>query len=219
MKSCVKRDAKEPVGVVVKKGGKYDIVEYSEISEQDANAVDPKTGELKFNLGSILIFLLRADKLLELCNNAETLNQLYHKAFKKVAYWDFEKNEIVKPDAPNGYKFELFLHNFLPFCDAGKFGVLKVHREEEFAPVKNAEGTGVDSPDTARNLIYQLNIKYLRDAGAIVEKDNAHVEIDNLLTYEGEGLKDLVEGKKYPPPNYIKLNSKFLNAAFAKETQ
>jgi len=70
MKSCVKRDAKEPVGVVVKKGGKYDIVEYSEISDKDANAVDPKTGELKFGLGSILIFLLRADKLLELCNNA-----------------------------------------------------------------------------------------------------------------------------------------------------
>ena len=35
MKSCVKRDAKEPVGVVVKrcKNGekKYDIIEYSEI--------------------------------------------------------------------------------------------------------------------------------------------------------------------------------------------
>ena len=38
MKSCVKRDAKEPVGVVVKRRdaetgmAKYDIVEYSEIS-------------------------------------------------------------------------------------------------------------------------------------------------------------------------------------------
>lgn len=38
MKSCVKRDAKEPVGVVVKRRNgetgvtKYDIVEYSEIS-------------------------------------------------------------------------------------------------------------------------------------------------------------------------------------------
>jgi UDP-N-acetylglucosamine/UDP-N-acetylgalactosamine diphosphorylase len=38
MKSCVKRDATEPVGVVVKKvekdgSSKYDIVEYSEISQ------------------------------------------------------------------------------------------------------------------------------------------------------------------------------------------
>ena len=98
------------------------------------------------------------------------------------------------------------MHNFLPFCDAGRFGVLKVTREEEFAPVKNAEGTGVDSPDTARELIFKLNVKYLRNAGAIVEKDNAHIEIDNLLTYEGEGLSQHVDGKKYPPPNYIKLN-------------
>jgi UDP-N-acetylglucosamine pyrophosphorylase len=33
MKSCVKRDAKEPVGVVVKKNKKYDIVEYSELMD------------------------------------------------------------------------------------------------------------------------------------------------------------------------------------------
>lgn len=74
MKSCVKRDAKEPVGVVVKKDGKYDVVEYSELSEADANRLDPKTKELKFNLGNILIFVMRADKLLELCNNSTTLN-------------------------------------------------------------------------------------------------------------------------------------------------
>jgi UDP-N-acetylglucosamine pyrophosphorylase len=34
MKSCPKRDAKEPVGVVVKRDGKYDIVEYSELSDE-----------------------------------------------------------------------------------------------------------------------------------------------------------------------------------------
>jgi UDP-N-acetylglucosamine/UDP-N-acetylgalactosamine diphosphorylase len=193
MKSCVKRDAKEPVGVVVKKDGKYDIVEYSELSDADANRLDPKTKELKFNLGNILIFILKADKLLELCNNTQTLNKLYHKAFKKVGYWDFNSMELVKPTEPNAYKFELFIHNFLPFCDAGKFGVMKVIREEEFAPVKNAEGSEVDSPNTARDLMYKLNIKYLRNAGGIVEKDNSQIEIDNLVSYEGEGLKELVE--------------------------
>lgn len=34
MKSCVKRDAKEPVGVIVKKNGKYEVVEYSELSDE-----------------------------------------------------------------------------------------------------------------------------------------------------------------------------------------
>ena len=66
MKSCVKRDAKEPVGVVVKRRNgetgmtKYDIVEYSEISLADAQAVNEETGELKFNLGNILVFILNA---------------------------------------------------------------------------------------------------------------------------------------------------------------
>lgn len=38
MKSCIKRDWKEPVGVVVKKNSKYDIVEYSELTEEQAKA-------------------------------------------------------------------------------------------------------------------------------------------------------------------------------------
>ena len=152
MKSCIKRDAKEPVGVVCKRDGKYDIVEYSEISEKDVNDIDASTGELKFNLGNILIFMLKADMLLELANNTETMNKLYHKAYKKIPYWDDAENKQLKPENPNGYKFELFIHNFVPFCDLGKFGVLKVPREDEFAPVKNAEG--VDSPQSAKELIF-----------------------------------------------------------------
>jgi len=34
LKVCVKCDAAEKVGVVCKKNGKYDIVEYSELSEE-----------------------------------------------------------------------------------------------------------------------------------------------------------------------------------------
>ena len=97
MKSCIKRDAKEPVGVVVKRVsskdgvGKYDIIEYSEISEQDATATVPETGELKYGLGNILSFIMKAEKLLELANNTDTMNSLYHKAFKKIPYWDLQR--------------------------------------------------------------------------------------------------------------------------------
>ena len=75
MKSCVKRDAKEPVGVLVKRAGnKYDIIEYSEFSEADASAINPETGELKYNLGNILVFILKSEKLLELASNIDTMN-------------------------------------------------------------------------------------------------------------------------------------------------
>lgn len=84
--------------------------------------------------------MLSSKKILQLCKDTSSLNKLYHKAFKKIEYWDQSENKVLKPQSENGYKFELFLHNFLPFCDTGKFGAIKVNRLDEFAPVKNADG-------------------------------------------------------------------------------
>ena len=65
LKCCTKRDPSEKVGVVCKNNGKYDIVEYSELSpEQASRRVDDS---LYFDLGSILIFMLSTKKLLNLC--------------------------------------------------------------------------------------------------------------------------------------------------------
>ena len=51
-------------------------------------------------------------------------------------------------DKPNAYKFEAFLFDAFESLDDMK--ILRVKREECFAPIKNAEG--VDSPETARAL-------------------------------------------------------------------
>jgi UDP-N-acetylglucosamine pyrophosphorylase len=71
----------------------------------------------------------------------------YHIALKKAKYMDKDGN-IVVPTEPNAYKFEAFL--FDAFESLDDLAILRVKREEEFAPVKNAEG--VDSPETARKL-------------------------------------------------------------------
>jgi UDP-N-acetylglucosamine/UDP-N-acetylgalactosamine diphosphorylase len=152
LKVCEKRYTGEKVGVVCKKNNNYDIVEYSELSQEEANRLD-EDGSIYFNLGSILIFMLSSKKLLKLCQDTASLNKLYHKAFKKIEYWNGQNT--VKPEVENGYKFELFLHNFLPFCDQGKFGALKVSREDEFAPVKNKDGEATDTPTTARELMME----------------------------------------------------------------
>jgi UDP-N-acetylglucosamine pyrophosphorylase len=57
----------------------------------------------------------------------------------------------MKPEGNNATKFELFFHNFLPFCEDKKVGVLIVDRKDEFAPVKNLKGA--DSPQTAKALV------------------------------------------------------------------
>ena len=79
-------------------------------------------------------------------------NQLkLYVAFKKAKYLDKNGN-IVEPDSPNAYKFEAFL--FDAFGEVDDMAILRVKREEEFAPVKNAEGA--DSPETARELYNNL---------------------------------------------------------------
>ena len=188
MKSCVKRDAKEPVGVLVKRAGKYDIIEYSEFTEEDAAAVVAETGQLKFNLGNILVFILKTEKLMQLTLNGDSMNRLYHKAFKKIAYYDQDAKALVTPKQPNAWKFELFIHNFLPFCGAGKLGVMKVKREDEFGPVKNAEG--VDSPQSARELLYAQANRWVKQVIPDFQT-RTPLEIDTLLSYEGEGLEVL----------------------------
>ena len=71
----------------------------------------------------------------------------YHTAFKKTAFIDENGNEIT-PEKPNAYKFEAFIFDAFNFFD--DMAILRITREEEFAPVKNKEGE--DSPATAKAL-------------------------------------------------------------------
>ena len=80
--------------------------------------------------------------------------KLYHSAYKKAKYIDKDGNLVV-PDSPNAYKFEAFL--FDAFGEVDDMAILRVKREEEFAPVKNA--TGTDSVDTARALLQKNGIE------------------------------------------------------------
>ena len=141
-KSVVKANPHEKVGAFCKKDGKPSVIEYSEISNELAEAVDEK-GELLFGESHILCNQFNIKILEELAKNKLP----YHVAFKKATYMD-EKGNIISPTEPNAYKFEAFI--FDAFSSIPEMLVMRVKREEEFAPVKNAEG--VDSPETARKL-------------------------------------------------------------------
>ena len=148
-KSVVKANPKENVGVFCKKNGKPSVVEYTEIPEEMAQARDER-GELIYGESHILCNLFNINAV----ERMGTKPLPYHSAFKKATYIDKNGNKVV-PDGPNAYKFEAFL--FDAFGELDDMAILRVKREEEFAPVKNA--TGVDSPETARELykkFYQL---------------------------------------------------------------
>ena len=141
-KSVVKANPHEKVGVFCKKNGRPNVIEYSEISDEMAEAVDAN-GELLYGESHILCNLFNIKAIERM--GTEPLP--YHIAFKKASYIDKNGNLIV-PDGPNAYKFEAFL--FDAFGELDDMVVMRVKREEEFAPVKNP--TGEDSPETAREL-------------------------------------------------------------------
>lgn len=129
----------EKVGVYARTvQGKHLIVEYSEFPDGGMPA--------DLRMGSIALHGFGVRWLKELFDGGYALP--YHRAHKKVPYLGAD-GKTVRPDAPNAYKLEQFIFDVIP--EAARVEVHEVRREQEFAPVKNAEG--VDSPETARALV------------------------------------------------------------------
>ena len=133
----------EKVGVMCLEDGRPSIIEYYELTQELMDAKDEK-GEPAYNFGAILNYLFRVKDLVEIMNHHLPL----HVVEKKIPYLD-EQGMFIKPEAPNGYKYEQLvldmvheLESCLPF---------EVIREREFAPIKN--WTGIDSVDSARELL------------------------------------------------------------------
>lgn len=144
-----KADPLERVGVLCLEDGAPSIVEYYEMTEEMINRREPD-GRLSYNYGVILNYLFRTECLEKLADN----NMPIHVVEKKVPYID-ENGDLVKPEEPNAYKFETLVLDMVHMQE--KCLSFEVDRNREFAPVKNA--TGVDSVDTARELLRQNGVE------------------------------------------------------------
>lgn len=139
----------EKVGVMCLEDGKPSIVEYYELTEELMEAKDEK-GEPAYNYGVILNYLFREKDLEELLAKELPL----HIVEKKIQYID-EAGELVKPEEPNGYKFENLVLDMIHKLDSCL--PFEVVRSREFAPIKNK--TGVDSVESARELLAENGIQ------------------------------------------------------------
>ncbi|HNX03927.1 MAG TPA: UDPGP type 1 family protein [Opitutales bacterium] len=133
----------EKVGHFCLKDGKYLVIEYSDLpaalqEERDAS------GALRFLAGSVAIHLFDR-RFIEKMGGTGAGKLPFHIAHKKIETVD-EAGAPVKPDKPNGYKFEMFVFDALPF--AKNPVIIEGRRGDEFSPIKNAGG--VDSPESCR---------------------------------------------------------------------
>ncbi len=141
-KSIIKAYPEERVGVFCKKNGKPGVIEYTEISKEMSEMKNDK-GELVYAESHINCNMFNIDIIEKISKNKLP----YHCAHKKIEYLNKE-GQVVKPEEPNAYKFETFIFDAFKMLD--EMAIFRVKREEEFAPIKNAEGK--DSPKTALEL-------------------------------------------------------------------
>ena len=152
--ACIERDVEagakvvakaapdEAIGVMCLEDGRPSIVEYYEMTDEIMHAVD-ENGRPTYNFGVILNYLFKVSAFEEILEKSLPM----HVVSKKIPYLN-ETGELIKPDTPNGYKFEQLvldmihqMKSCLPY---------EVVREREFAPIKNK--TGIDSVESAREL-------------------------------------------------------------------
>ena len=142
-KVVAKADPNEKVGVLCLEDGKPSIVEYYEMTDEMIHSKD-ENGRLLYNYGVILNYLFNVKTLTKIMNEYMPT----HVVEKKIPYMA-EDGQMMKPEEPNGYKFELLVLDMIRMMD--NCLSFEVEREREFAPIKNR--TGVDSLDTARDLM------------------------------------------------------------------
>jgi hypothetical protein len=108
-----------------------------------------------------------------------------HAAHKKVPHIDAEGNP-VEPDKPNAYKFERFVFDTIPM--ASKVMCLEVPREEQFLPLKNAEG-----PHGPEGVKASYQDYFGRAVEIATGKKPPAIEVDPLVA---ENARDLIEHAK-----------------------
>ena len=179
LKLCAKRDPYEKVGMPMRFGSVYRMVEYTEMTDEQCNRRG-KNGELYFKYGSPAIHVFDRAFLEREASKPMPL----HLAFKKIP--TVENGKVVKPAEPNGYKFEKFIFDILP--NAKRAAFLAFEQKDEFSPVKNAEGA--DSPDTCRADMRAKWVKWLDEAGVKIASD-LPVEIDPVYAADASDIKSV----------------------------
>jgi UDP-N-acetylglucosamine/UDP-N-acetylgalactosamine diphosphorylase len=195
-KTVPKACAEEKVGHFCTQHGKTIVVEYSDLPmamqrETDAN------GALRYLAGSIAIHVLDREFVRRMARpgegaaaGGESATLPFHRADKKIPTVA-ANGAPVKPEKPNGVKFEMFVFDALPF--ARDPVVIETLRADDFSPVKNAEG--VDSPKTSREDQLRQFARWLRANGAAVETDQtglpgATIEVSPLFGYDEDSFAD-----------------------------
>ncbi|KAG2568704.1 hypothetical protein PVAP13_7NG403200 [Panicum virgatum] len=187
----------ENVGVFVQRGrgGPLSVVEYSEMDAAMTTEINQSTGRLRYCWSNICLHMFTLDFLNQVANSLEK-DSVYHLAEKKIP-------------SIHGYTTGLKLEQFIfdAFTYSPSTALFEVMREEEFAPVKNANGATYDTPDSAKLMLLRLHSRWVVAAGGFLTHSvplyMTGVEVSPLSSYAGENLEAICRGRTFHAPSEI----------------
>ncbi len=189
-----KQGPKDRLGNLVLVDGRCTMIEYSDLPDALAHERDAG-GRLRLWAGSPAIHIFDVEFLARVTEGAGLLP--FHVARKKVPYLDSE-GRIVQPTVENALKFERFIFDVLPLAE--RWLVVETSHQEEFAPLKNADGA--DSPQTVRSALTQIAAEWLRSAG--IEAPSVPLEICPLFALDREEFVRRVDrSQRIEGPTYF----------------
>ena len=189
---------------------------------EEVSQAKTEAGNMLYDEANICIHYLSMDFLENAVDKEELLP--VHLAKKKIPHVT-EAGNFVRPEVPNGVKLEKFVFDVFQFAEPDRFVVFKCDRDTEFAPLKTATGE-TSTPESCLSQLSRLHSKWLLNAGAelvgpdgesLVKDDlehedsdkklkNVRVEVSARVSYDGEGLERLVQGKMLSWPLHLSEN-------------
>ena len=169
-----KNTPREAVGVHCICDGEYRVIEYSELDIYPQLLETDAAGQVKYYAGNPAIHVISVDFVQDIYDHFDKFP--WHRAFKKIPYVN-EAGELIRPETPNGYKFETFVFDALRFIQHEPVAV-EIERDGEYTPTKQFEGD--NSVMAARKSMNRFWAKWLEKSGVAVPRDEAGECMVNL---------------------------------------
>lgn len=192
-----KKHALEKWGNFALIDGHLHVIEYSDLPDEVAHEQDAE-GNLKLWAGSLAIHVFARSLFERAMVRTDILP--FHIARKNVPFVAPDGSQVTLTK-PNALKFERFIFDLLP---AATRPLVVEYREEEcFAPLKNAPGAEIDTPEYVQEMMLAQHRRWLTAAGAEVAT-GVHVEISPLYALDaGEVAERIKPGQRFEKSQYL----------------
>jgi len=181
-----KTDPGEKVGIIGRVNGRLGCIEYSELTAAQT-AEKAADGSLRFKSANIAVHMLNRSFIEKLVRRVD-FHLPYHSAVKDISCMNCQADRLVESSV-KGIKFEMFIFDALGFAERSV--TLEVPREEDFSPVKNADGA--DSPASARQaMLSRDRCRLARALPGLDIPENLEVEISPLFALDAQELAEKI---------------------------